>query len=318
VDRKLGYPRLLTLIRNNHGGVLPPREVDVIPGRDEREVTIEFMPLRRGYLHFAAIRLARPDPFGLFRALFSIRKPDKLLILPRTYRVPAIRLAGIRKYQPGGMNQASAIGDSQEFLSLRDYQPGDPMRSIHWRSYAKRGEPVVKEFRDEYFVRQGLILDTFTEGAPLTRFEEAVSLAASFARSIKDQDSLLDLMFVGTEAYRFTSGRSFGEAANMLEILACVSPAREQDFQRLVNHVLQHLGELSGLVLVLLDWDDKRQQLVSRLVSMKVPVLVYVIVDGETATPLPPGPLAATPTRLIVLPSGQMQAALDQINRNGI
>jgi uncharacterized protein (DUF58 family) len=317
VDRKLGYPRLLTLIRNSRGGVLPPTEIDVIPGKDEREVAIEFVPLRRGYLHFAAIRLARPDPFGLFRALFSIPQPDKLLILPKTYRLPPIRLSGTRRYQPGGMNQASSIGDSQEFLSLRDYQPGDPMRSIHWRSYAKRGEPVVKEFRDEYFVRQGLILDTFIEAAPLTRFEEAVSLAASFACSINDQDALLDLMFVGTETYRFTTGRSFGEAANMLEILACVSPARDPDFQHLVDHVMQHLGDLSGLVLVLLDWDDKRQQMISRLISMKVPVLVFVIVDDDKL-PLAPGPLAATPSRLIALPAGQMQTALDQINRNGI
>ncbi len=318
VDRKLGYPRLLTLIRNNRGGILPPVTLDLIPARDEREVTIEFVPLRRGYLHFSMIQLARPDPFGLFRSLYSSRNIDKLLVLPKTYRVPSIRLSGTRKYQPGGMNQASAIGDSQEFLSLRDYQPGDPLRSIHWRSYAKRGEPVVKEFRDEYFVRQGLILDTFIEDTPLARFEEAVSLAASFARSIANQDSLLDLMFVGTQAYRFTSGRSFGEAANMLEILACVRPAADQEFQRLVEHILQHVGELSGLVVVLLDWDAKRQQLISRLLVLKVPVLVFVIIDGDSSTTLDAGPLAATPARLIALPAAQMQSALDRINRDGI
>src|SRR5262249_27122745 len=159
-------------------------EIDRIPANDEREIPVEFVPLRRGYLNFSAVRIARPDPFGLVRASISRKQQDKLLILPKTYRVPPVRLYGHRKYQPGGINQASAIGDSQEFLSLRDYQPGDPLRSIHWRSYAKRGEPVVKEFHDEYFVRQGLILDTFIETMPPVVFEEAVSLAASFAKSI--------------------------------------------------------------------------------------------------------------------------------------
>jgi len=317
VDRKLGFPRLQTLIRNQRGGILPPAGIDLLPARDETEVDIEFVPLRRGYLHFTALRLARPDPFGLFRSLISSSNREKLLILPKTYRVPPAVLTGNRKYQPGGLNQASVIGDSQEFLSLRDYQPGDPMRSIHWRSYAKRGEPVVKEFRDEYFVRQGLILDTFIENAPVARFEEAVSLAASFAKSIGDQDSLLDLMFVGTESYRFTTGRSFGEAANMLEILACVTPCTNQDFRSLVDHILRHIGELSGLVVVLLDWDDKRQQMIRRFTDLKIPVLVFVIVDADDRRTLSPGPLQDTPQRLIALPAGDMQAALDRVNRNG-
>ncbi len=317
IDRKIGYPRLLSLIRNNRGGILPPAEIALIPAMDETEIGIEFVPLRRGYLHFSTTRLARPDPFGLIRALISSSNREKLLILPKTYRVPSVRLSGSRKYQPGGMNQASAIGDSQEFMSLRDYQPGDPMRAIHWRSYAKRGEPVVKEFRDEYFVRQGLILDTFIENGSVHKFEEAVSLAASFTKSIGDQDSLLDLMFVGTESYRFTTGRSFGEAANMLEILACVSPCSKPDFQKLVEHILQHITELSGLVLVLLDWDEKRQQMVRHFIALKIPVQVFVIVDPDDKRELVPGQLQGLAGRLISLPVGNMQAALDQIDRNG-
>ncbi|MEX2354142.1 MAG: DUF58 domain-containing protein, partial [Gammaproteobacteria bacterium] len=190
-DRKIGYPRLVSLIQQRRGGTLPQVEIDFIPASDEREIEVEFTPVRRGYLQFSGSYIARPDPLGLFRSIIGTRHPDKLLILPKTYRVPRLNLAGQRKYHPGGVNQASAIGDSQEFLSLRDYQPGDPMRSVHWRSYAKRGEPVVKEFRDEYFVRHGLILDTFIEENSMVKFETAVSMAASFALSIEDQDSLL-------------------------------------------------------------------------------------------------------------------------------
>src|SRR5204862_6450540 len=106
--------------------------------------------------------------------------------------------------QHGGVALASAIGESEEFVSLRDYRPGDPLRRIHWRSWAKAGKPVVKDFQDEFFVRHALILDTFTEPDDLAVFEEAVSVAASFACTVDTQESLLDLLFIGPQAFTFT------------------------------------------------------------------------------------------------------------------
>jgi len=318
LDRKLGYPRLMSLIRKNRGGTLPAREIDpVLPG-EEKEVDVEFIPLRRGYLHFSRTGIARTDPLGLFRSISSSENPGKLLILPAIYRVPAIRLEGHRKYQPRGFNQASAVGDSQEFFSLREYHPGDPIRSIHWRSYARLGEPVVKEYRDEYFVRQGLVLDTFAGKDSETRFEEAVSMAASFAVSIHDQDSLLDLMFVGTQSYRITTGRSFGEAANLLETLACVDPCIDRDVGQLETFVRQHADELSSLIVILLAWDNERQEMIRRLVSANIAVIVFVVLDDDSDRNLQAGPLEDTPARLIALPSGRIQETLDGIDWNTI
>lgn len=314
LDRKLGYPRLMSLIRNHRGGSLPLHCVDVIPARDEKEVEVEFTPLRRGYLQFTGSSVARSDPLGLFRAIITGRNRERLLILPRTYRVSRVDLAGRRRYQQGGINQASTVGDSQEFMSLRDYQPGDPLRSIHWRSYARRGEPVVKEYRDEYFVRQGLVLDTFIGELSPELFEEAVSVAASFALAVEDQDSLLDLMFVGSESYHFTTGRSFGKAANMLEVLACVTPTTDRDFGDLVRLIERHAGELSGLILVLLNWDTRRQDLVRLLLSFQLPVVAFVLHEGTEPENLPPGPLMETPGRLIPLPVKDVQDALGKLN----
>ena len=82
---------------------------------------------------------------------------------------------------------------------MRDYRPGDPLRRIHWRSWAKTDKPIVKEYQDEFFVRHALILDTFQKEAYGDVFEEAISVAASFACTMGTQDSLLDLMFIGTE-----------------------------------------------------------------------------------------------------------------------
>ena len=88
------------------------------------------------------------------------------------------------------------MGDSEEFVALRDYRPGDPLKRIHWRTWARIGRPVVREYQDEFFVRHALVFDTFLS-APTPAFEEAVSVAASFACTVGTQESLLDLLFVG-------------------------------------------------------------------------------------------------------------------------
>ncbi len=313
-DRIMGYPRLISLIRNKRGATVSPVAVASIAAADYTELNVEIYPSRRGYIHFPGARISRPDPFGLVRAMKKYLHQSKLLILPKTYRAPKIELQGLRKYQRGGMNQASAVGDSQEFMSLRDYRPGDPLRAIHWRSYAKTGSPVVKEFHDEFFVRQGLILDTFQENKSSQVFEEAVSLAASFCLSLPGQDSLLDLMFVGDRAYRFTSGRGLGQSENMLEILACTRASDDDSFSKLHNLIPEYSAETSGMICILLDWDRKRRRLVESIILSGIPVLVFLLVESEQTRDYDPGPLVLHPERLIILSCGNIQTGLDRID----
>ena len=90
---------------------------------------------------------------------------------------------------------------------------------------AKAGKPIVKEFEDEFFVRHALVLDTFTGDPRNELFEEAVSVAASFACAVLNQESLLDLLFVESKAYCFTAGRGLSHTEQILEILAAVQPS---------------------------------------------------------------------------------------------
>ena len=203
--------------------------------------------------------IAWPDPFGLFRSLFNIPCPQSALILPKRYPLPRLPLPGTMKYQQGGVALASSVGESEEFMSLRDYRPGDPLRRIHWRSWAKFGKPVVKEFQDEFFVRHALILDTFGSLGESEVFEEAVSVAASFACTVQSQDSLLDLMFVGPQAFCFTAGRGLAHTEQMLEILASVAICRDKPFSSLRHLVMEHVGALSGCVCVFIAWDEERK-----------------------------------------------------------
>jgi hypothetical protein len=284
-----------------------------VPPNQDAEVRLELTPLRRGVIRFTGVTLARPDPLGLFRAFLTLPLPQTAVILPKRYPLPAIPLPGTMKYQEGGVALAASVGQSDEFVALRDYRDGDPLRHIHWRSWAKTGKPVVKEFEDEFFVRHGLVLDTFTDYPHSEVFEEAVSVAASFVCTIQTQESLLDLLFVGPQSYCFTTGRGLAHAEQMLEILASVNACHDQPFRSLEHLVLTHLGSLSGCVCVLVAWDEQRRNFVQKLRRLGVPVLVLVVVERGANLSLDPGPLRDQPDSFHVLEVGEVEQGLAKL-----
>jgi uncharacterized protein (DUF58 family) len=164
---------------------------------------------------------------------------------------------------------------------MRDYRPGDPLRRIHWKSWAKTGKPIVKEYQDEFYVRHGLVLDTFHQAEHREAFEEAVSVAASFASSVQTQESLLDLMFVGPEAYCFTSGRGVAHMDKMLEILAAVTACSDKPFSTLPPLVLERSPLLSSCICVLLAWDAERKGFISLLRELGIPTMVLIVAEAE-------------------------------------
>lgn len=297
LDRWVAYPRWRWLVDRRQiaerpaARSLPP----LPPGRSHREqLTIE--PKRRGVLRFEALGIAQVDALRLARRSRPVGRPQQLLVLPRRYRIPPLHQAGRQKLQPGGVNLAGSVGESREFMGLRDYLPGDSPRHIDWAAWARCGEPVVREYQDEFFSRQALILDSFPTDAPAhvnsTRaFECAVSVAASFVEPLTGDDALLDLMFVADRAYTLTGGRSLMSSQGMLEVLAAVEPPLDQQrgFDELAHVVNGHAARLSACLLVLLAWDEARQNLVRELRALSLPVRVLII--GGPARPAP-GPLA--------------------------
>ena len=290
-DNYVGYPRWLWLINLNKGADSVEQSLPPLPPADFKAsnpstlqniaITISLTPLRRGYIHFAGMSFARSDPLGLFNALYTFSLPASLLVLPKRYPVAPISLSGSKRYQPGGVQLAMSVGEAEEFVGLREYRPGDPLRYIHWKSWAKAGKAIVKEFQDEFFVRHALILDTFMPQVVSELFESAVAVAASFACAPRSQEILLDLMLVGTQAYCFTSGRGLSQTEQLLEILACVEVCPDQPFTQLYSLVMQHAASLSGSICVLLNWDAERQQLIQSLKNSDISLLVVVVSETE-------------------------------------
>jgi len=292
-----------------------PVKIPTIPPGQSVEVQVSLTPLRRGVLHFTAATIARPDPLGLFSALVKLPMPQSLLVLPRRYLIPAVALPGSHKYQQGGVAMASSVGQSDEFVSLREYKRGDPYRHIHWRSWAKTGVPIVKEHEDEFFVRHALVLDTYSPSPFSEAFEEAVSIAASFACTIQTPESLLDLLFAGTEACCFTAGRGVGHSDQLLEVLASVrSQAESKSFPLLEELVVSHAAAFSGCVCVFLAWDQPRRELVKKLKILGTPLLVLLVVEPGRAHDLDPGPMRDAPQRFCVVEVGAVREGLAALN----
>ena len=287
-DRNLGYRRWRWLISKSEATVGEEQSLPALPSSGEAEVRRELIPARRGHVRFTGVTAARPDPLGLFKAFITVPLRQSVLILPKRYPLPPIQLPGTRTYQYGRVAMASSVGDSEGFVSLRDYRPGDPLRRIHWKSWARAGKPVVKEYQEEFFVRHALVLDTFLTAERGEVFEEAISVATSFVCTIQTQESLLDLMFVGPEAYCLTAGRGLGLTEQLLETLACVRACTDKPFRGLHQLVTERCASLSGCICILLAWDEDREHFISHLNQLGVPTVVFVIVHPSLPRSLAP------------------------------
>lgn len=311
-DRYIGYPRWLKLVQFKRGASIKMTPIKSIPAKTTSSTVIKLIPKRRGYIHFKRSVLLKPDPFGLSNAFKNITQANTVLVLPKRYKVPTISLPGIRRYQRGGVHHAGSVGDSQEFISLRDYRPGDPIKNIHWRSFAKQSIPVIKEYQDEFFVRMGMVLDTFIENKNELLFEEAVSVTASLIESPSNNDSLLDLMFIGNEAYKFTSDRGVSNLDRMLEVLACVNVCHDKSFDNLSTLVFRNIDSLSALMCIFLGWDQARQEFVKKIRALNIPVLV-VVLEESSEIKHDAGPMEDQPRRFHVLHQNKIEDQLQDI-----
>ncbi len=119
-------------------------------------------------------------------------------------------------------------GRGEDIFSIREYLPGDTSRDIHWRSTAKRSQPMVKEYEMPGIKKVHIVLDTSVpqKAAPeeLNLFEESVSKAASLAyHLLKRQDFLVGLS-LGDEV--IPPQRGDGHLHRMLRALALVEARR--------------------------------------------------------------------------------------------
>lgn len=152
---------------------------------------------RRGVVRVGPATAVRGDSLGLVRRTQTWSEPTELFIHPRTVPVNASAIGFIRDVE-GATTQDLSSADVS-FHALRDYVPGDDRRNIHWRTTARTGRLMVRQFEETRRAHLLLVLDLDRDAwADDEEFETGVSAAASLVlATMRDSKEVSILTQVG-------------------------------------------------------------------------------------------------------------------------
>ena len=182
---------------------LPRRGADE-SGRGSVRQRVEIVFSRRGVYRQDAFRIVTRFPFGLLEKARRVELPLEAVVYPSIE--PTEEFFEILPLISGEL-ESYARGRGHDLYSLRDYQPSDDVRFVHWKASARTGSLKVREFAREDERRVLLIFDparsaTTAEAnarADGERFERAVSLCASLAWHFYETNALLQFRAPGVE-----------------------------------------------------------------------------------------------------------------------
>jgi uncharacterized protein (DUF58 family) len=262
--------------------------LDLEPG-GTAETQLELQISRRGRYTLRGPALRATDPLRLATTRATALPDQVVLVYPRFYTMEEFDIPLGRRYQPGGIPLSSNNGDAIEFVGTREYREGDPVKNIHWRSWARCGKPVVKEYQEEYFCRIALILDTFLPRKHGPRdeqaFEAGISVLASIADFFSRSEYIVDILAAGPDVYEVSAGRSLAYLENILDVLACIEPCYDEPFRTIGPHLFEKLAQITSVVAVLQDWDAGRENFLRRVKDLGTAVRSIVVHDGATTQP---------------------------------
>jgi hypothetical protein len=195
-----GTPVVANLAITNNGKYIElPGGMDIPIGVEVLELPIPLMrpgqtynspvdipALRRGVITIGPITTVRSDPVGALRRELEWLDSQELFVHPATVSIPSTKVGHIRDLDG---NPSSQIIDSDiSFHAVREYVPGDSQKHIHWKSVAKTGKLMVRQYEESRRSRLALILGMKdTEYADPDEYELAVSAIGSLGlRAIYD------------------------------------------------------------------------------------------------------------------------------------
>jgi uncharacterized protein (DUF58 family) len=190
-DKRLEGEDVDVELRLEHRAYLPPASlavVESVSGLGERRTALEakhgrylLRRLRRGRYVFGEARAVLEDVFGLQRAEIPLSAPSTLLVYPRLVELDRLFSEG-GAYSQDGRRLLLRRPSGFDLHSVREYEQGESLRKVHWRSTAKRGELMVKELEDAPRDEVAVLLDAERRdggGAGAESFDVQVRAAGS-------------------------------------------------------------------------------------------------------------------------------------------
>ncbi len=219
---------------------------------------------QRGSFTLGPVTATTGDPLGLFRHTLPLAPAFPLLVLPRVLPLTSFNL--YPGAMPGrGRGSQRSLQTATNVVTVRSYVPGDPLTHIHWRSTARVGQFMVKEFDLDPTVDVTILLD-LDPRAQAGQDEESteeygVTIAASIASFLLRQKQLAaGLVVSGMPEGLLQIDRGERQLDRILELLAIAHPSVEVPLSESLTLEAVRLVRNSVLVVITsstdLDWPE--------------------------------------------------------------
>jgi uncharacterized protein (DUF58 family) len=218
---------------------------------------VSITPRELGEFSWSVLRTRSLGAFGLAWWHRRLPLPASIPVVPDHLHAEEHRAGSADQ----GRYVRASSGSGSELMGFRDYQRGDPLRSIDWKATARRGAPIVRLYASEEHVELVLAVDagrtSGIQSGPLTRLGHYANVAARLAeRSLANGDHVGLVVFAEAPLYvaaglRGTSGleRIRGALAGMR------TQARESNPLAAALHIRRLVSQRS-LVVMFTDLDE--------------------------------------------------------------
>ena len=205
---------------------------------------------RRGFYEIGPARATIADGFGIIEKSIRVGETDSLTVYPRYS--PVDIFGGRESSEMLGVSTTGKKGASPDFLRIREYAPGDEVKTIHWRSSAKRGRLMVRELDKEETPSTLVVLNCERNANRVEKgaFEIGVRAAASVCVSALREGIEVKLVLQGEEAgvvergggsvqyHRVLSALAGVEAKGTLPLSMVLERLKAEDLGRGALHVV--------------------------------------------------------------------------------
>lgn len=221
------------------------------------------------------------------------RYPD----LPELDAELLARLAGlelrVRQVVEGtaaGLHRSPQRGSSVIFAEHKQYAPGDDLRRVDWKAYAKFDRYYVRQYEDENELRVYLVLDcsgSMAYGAPLSKHQYAAVLLGAFAQLLRRQRDLVGLLTFSERVQSLIPAAGGDAHARALIVaLAAAKPGGETCLAVALQRLMER-GSRRGLVVIVSDFFDSSPadlDALSKLVARRHRVLALQLLHPDELT----------------------------------
>ena len=254
----------VTIGRGSGEFLVPP-----ISGNGTWNESFSVMTKRRGVINVGPARTVRMDGLGLLRRVRSWDDPILVHVHPPTVRF-SFDATGMQMDVEGVASEKLTSSDVS-FHALRDYEPGDDRRAVHWQSTARLGKLIVRQYEETHRSHHVIVLDTSRDAWDHDSFETAVSVAGSLGLANLRESRPVSL--TTTESWLPS-----GHAMRMLDALSEVSSRSFGDLPLRVREAVAQRPGVSALTLIVgPQVSDSEAAHLARLAPIDVPVSIIRI-----------------------------------------